>query len=489
MVAFSALLLATDSYGRPPQQLLYQSPDGTIYLHGTIDQTLEISMLLRKHGNQIDGEYMYANHRQAIPLKGEITSPAEYQLAELAPDGRVAARFKLSELAGAGHPCGTWESADGKRKLAVVLGEITSTQHELLLKVWETKPRIALLSVGENHSCVMRTLGASCWGVFPFMPSLATIGPGMVAQRALPNLVIDQTTTAVTTSSRRVCVLQSDSMRCAQPSDPKLPLPELTLILGFEHAVMTIGANERYSCGVVSGALKCWDGSSRAPSSLTEIIAAGVDRLSMGAPQCVVMASGGVKCWSIEYQQEKQRPRLVVEDVPGLNGGIRALSAVGFDEQHFACAVDAQGLKCWGNNFARPLGSRPGGPRNLPPAPIAGLETGVTAVSTELNHSCAIKEGRVYCWGGYNFLGELGEKTPANLGEIVEVSGIENATQIAVGPFYSCALTSDLRVLCWGDNEFGQTGNTSHDICKQPNGHADAIDIPCNRHPVEVRGL
>jgi alpha-tubulin suppressor-like RCC1 family protein len=115
------------------------------------------------------------------------------------------------------------------------------------------------------------------------------------------------------------------------------------------------------------------------------------------------------------------------------------------------------------------LGTGPGGVRNLPPAPIAGRETGVTAVATELNHSCAIKEGKVYCWGGYNFLGELGDGTPQALGDVVEVNGVENAAQIGVGPGYSCALTNDLRVLCWGDNELGQTGNTSHDVCKQPN--------------------
>src|SRR5262249_53300444 len=155
---------------------------------------------------------------------------------------------------------------------------------------------------------------------------------------------------------------------------------------------------------------------------------------------------------------------------------------------------DSQGLKCWGNNFARQLGRRSGGVgnlgvRDLPPARIAGLESGVTAVANELNHSCAIKDGGVYCWGGHNFLGELGEETPQALGEVVEVSGVENATQIGVGPGYSCALTSDLRIFCWGDNEFGQTGNISHDVCKQPNGKFDPIEIPCNRRPVEVRGL
>ena len=432
---------------------------------------------------------MYARHLKTISLKGEITATSEYQMEEIGPDGVVTGHFTLAESGGVGHFTGTWESADHKRRLPVALAEITFQQHLLLQRIWKSRQQIVALTAGPDHSCVFRTLGASCWGEIPLMPSLATRGPGMVAHRALPNLLIDDTIIALATASRRFCVLQSGSLRCAQPYDPKFPLHELTLIPGFEHDVSMIGANERYSCAVVSGALKCWDGSSLTPDSVKEIIPADVVRLSSGAPQCVINSSGTVKCWSIEYRQEEKRSIVLVRDISGLKGEIGAFSAAGFNEQHFACAVDSEALKCWGNNFGSPLGRRPGGVRNLPPAPIAGLEAGVTAVATELNHSCAVKDGKVYCWGGYNFLGELGSRTPQELGDVVPVDGVEKATQIAVGPRFSCALTGENRVFCWGDNEFGQTGNLSHDICKEPNGRAEAIETPCNRHPVEVRGL
>lgn len=471
------------------RQTLSQDTDSTFYFHGSIGQTLEVEMILARHGKQIDGSYVYASQRKLISLKGEMTTPAQYQLEESTPQGAVTGHFQLNELDGLGHLSGTWESPDHKRKLPVILGQITAQQHQLLQKIWDTKPQIVFLTVGSYHSCVLRTLGASCWGEFLLMPSLPTRGPDMIARRALPNLLIDGSILAVASASRRLCVLQSSSMRCAQPYDPKFAVPELTLIPGFEHDVTTIGVNQGYSCAVVSGALKCWDGSSLSPQSVTEILPSGVDRLSSGNPQCVILSSGGVKCWSIEYQQQQKRNQLVVQDISGLKGEIRVLSAAGSDEQHFACAVDSEGLKCWGNNLARQIGNRPGDVRNLPPAPIAGLETGVTFVSTELNHSCAIKDGKVYCWGSFNFLGELGDAKPAALGDVVEVPGIENANQVAVGPGYSCALTQDFRVFCWGDNEFGQTGNASHDICKEPNGHFDSIDTPCNRQPVEVRGL
>lgn len=487
LALFTLLVMAVTLCGKTSQHFP-ESEDETSYYHGTIDQTLEVEMILTRHGNQIEGTYAYARFRNTIPLKGQIIATTGYQIEEFDTNGAVRGHFNLNDM-GLGHLAGTWQGGERQQELSVVLGKITEQQHRLLHRIWDTKPQIAVLSVGPDHSCVLRTFGASCWGEIPLMPSLATRGPGMMAHRALPNLLIDDTTLAISTASRRLCVLQSASLRCAQPYDPKFPLAGLTLIPGFEHDVTMIGISERYSCAVAAGALKCWDGTSLSPDSVTEIIRSDVERLSSGDPQCAVLSGGSLKCWSIEYQQQEERNKLIVQDISGLKGEVRSLSAAGLDEQHFACAVDSEGLKCWGNNFAHPMGRRPGGVRNLPPAPIAGLETGVTAVSTELNHSCAIKEGKVYCWGGFNFLGELGDRTPQALGDVVEVSGIENANQISVGPRYSCALTGDNRVYCWGDNEFGQTGNVSHDVCREPNGKFDPIDTPCNRHPVEVLGL
>jgi len=192
----------------------------------------------------------------------------------------------------------------------------------------------------------------------------------------------------------------------------------------------------------------------------------------------------------MEYQPGEKRSKLVVQDIVGLKGEIRSLTATGADAQHFACAVDSEGLKCWGNNFGGPLGKRQGNPvRNLSPGPIAGLETGVSFVATNLDHSCAIREGKVYCWGGLNSVGQLGDGATKWVEGLVEVKGVENATQVAVGPRYSCALTSANKVLCWGGNEFGETGNASHDMCIEPQRNGDPIRTPCNLRPVEVRGL
>jgi Regulator of Chromosome Condensation (RCC1) repeat protein len=484
-------LLAAACFPLAAQQSLSEAKDGTYYLYGTIGRTLEVELTLAKKGKELEGSYVYANHQQPIALKGAVTKPYEYELDEAGPDGAVTGHFKLSELSGGpGAPIGTWEGGERKKKLTVVLSEIQSEQHQLLRKIWGSKLPITSLVAGFDHACALRSFGALCWGDVPLMPGIAIAGPEMIAYRALPNLLVDDKVAGFASGYHRLCIVQSGSLRCWQPYDPQLPLREPTLIPGFERSVTAIGASQTQICAVVGGALRCWNGASLSSESITQIIPAGVTGLSSGDPQCAIMSGGGLKCWSMEYQPQEKSSKLVVQDVVGLKGEIRSLSATGADAQHFACGVDSEGLKCWGNNFGGVIGKRPGNAvRNLPPAPIAGLETGVSFVATNLDHSCAIKEGKVYCWGGLNSVGQLGDGSAKFVEGIVEVKGVESATQVAVGPRYSCALTASGRIWCWGGNEFGETGSGSHDVCIEPQRAGDPIRTPCNLHPAQVRGL
>jgi alpha-tubulin suppressor-like RCC1 family protein len=50
----------------------------------------------------------------------------------------------------------------------------------------------------------------------------------------------------------------------------------------------------------------------------------------------------------------------------------------------------------------------------------------------------------------------------------VRVSGITTATQVSVGKRHACALLSDGRVKCWGDNRYGQLGDGGGDVNPTP---------------------
>ena len=86
-------------------------------------------------------------------------------------------------------------------------------------------------------------------------------------------------------------------------------------------------------------------------------------------------------------------------------------------------------------------------------------------------HSCALKQsGAVYCWGS-NKSGALARtfetdplcpegsicRAPRRVPKLVQI------VHIAAGDQFSCALDRFERVLCWGDNSYGQLGLTVHE--------------------------
>ena len=80
-------------------------------------------------------------------------------------------------------------------------------------------------------------------------------------------------------------------------------------------------------------------------------------------------------------------------------------------------------------------------------------------LSSGNGHSCALlADGTVSCWGNNNN-GQLGDGSLLNSSLPVAVSGVDNATAIAVGSLHSCALLADASVSCWGYNSAGQLGN------------------------------
>jgi hypothetical protein len=107
------------------------------------------------------------------------------------------------------------------------------------------------------------------------------------------------------------------------------------------------------------------------------------------------------------------------------------------------CARFGSGrVRCWGRNGAL-LGTHAGS--NVAGPPIAGLEDAVD-VSVGGDIACAVRAtGAVVCWGS------------AVAGGAGPVPGITTATQVSVGK-HTCVRTAESRVLCWGDNAWGQLG-------------------------------
>jgi hypothetical protein len=460
---------------------------GTVHYHGTIARQLEVQMTLTQEGTLLTGSYEYATRRKPIALRGRILPSGEFEIEELDPKGNPTAKFNLSSLQGVGHLNGTWQSK--QKKLTVVLGEITPSQFKHLNEMWAGDRLVRDIAVGPVSACALTDNGATCWGLVAGSPSLAPFGPEAIAYRALPNLLIPGDVTALALGEPTSCFIEHGGMYCWQPRSSSLRLTEPTLIPGFEQGITAIGIGGGYACAIASGSLKCWPGTALDSKTVITVIKSGVTRIAAGMPNCVV-ADGKVLRWTLgDHPTDKPEPE--IQEVQGLNGDIQALASYDLFYTKFACAVVAGSLQCWGDDIGNVLMGRRGKRsfRDVPPGVMPAMETGITDVSVENLNACAVRRGKVVCWGG-NWYGLSGDGTTSFTSGPIEVTLPSAATKVAVTSDYVCTSTADHHAWCWGNNEFGQTGNSSRDTCEIPNGKMpDPILTPCNKRPVEVRGL
>ncbi len=133
-----------------------------------------------------------------------------------------------------------------------------------------------------------------------------------------------------------------------------------------------------------------------------------------------------------------------------------------------ALASDSKAY-CWGNNTFGQLGDNSTTQRNSPVAVAQGaLPTGATIRQLVAGyfHICALaSDNKAYCWGS-NGNGELGDNsTTQRLTPVAVAQGALPAgatiRQLVAGYFYTCALASDNKAYCWGQNSFGQLGDNS----------------------------
>lgn len=102
------------------------------------------------------------------------------------------------------------------------------------------------------------------------------------------------------------------------------------------------------------------------------------------------------------------------------------------------------------------------------PAVAAEVLSKLSLIVSGEDHICAVTTDRkAVCWGN-NQYGQLGNGTTADSESPVEVSGLSNLAALAVGDGHTCAVMATGRVKCWGRNDMAQLADLSKRSSSKP---------------------
>ncbi|MGQ0799402.1 MAG: RCC1 domain-containing protein [Pseudomarimonas sp.] len=361
------------------------------------------------------------------------------------------------------------------------LGDGSSTERLTAVDVSGLGNGVAAISAGALHTCALSTGGGvKCWGY----NNVGQLGDGSNTNRLAPADVsgLGSGVAEISTGEGHTCALTTGGgVKCwgdnldGQLGDGNSSSRRSTPVdvSDLSSGVAAISAGDSHTCAqTTSGGVKCWGGkcdgqlgdgsrTQRLTAVAVSGLASGVDAISAGGSHtCALTTGGGVKCWGENVYGQlgdgSSTTRVTPVDVAGLGSDVAAISA-GF--RHTCALTRAGGLKCWGGNFNGELGDGSRTDR-LTPVDVAGLGSGVAAISTGTAHTCALTTaGGMKCWGG-NSSGVLGDGSSTTRVTPVDVAGLSSGVAaISVGGSHTCALTAGGGVKCWGNNFYGQLGD------------------------------
>lgn len=231
---------------------------------------------------------------------------------------------------------------------------------------------------------------------------------------------------------------------------------------------LAVGAN--HTCVTrTDGGVTCWgannqaqmgSGSSTPPApgytSVTIPGEAPLDAIYSGGEHLCVLTEDALSCWgrNNNNQIDPGAESLLAPHTMPVDG---PPGAVGLGLEH-SCVSEpgGPGVQCLGGNANDELG----GGGSLPIASDLPVALPIVALAIGDDHSCALADGRVWCWGSDTH-GQLGQNTVAGPTPMkTEVTLPSDAIAIAAGADHTCAaVAGGMAVRCWGRNNNGQIGD------------------------------
>ncbi len=297
-----------------------------------------------------------------------------------------------------------------------------------------------------DYTCAVNaTHGVYCWGA----NDKAQLGTGDLDPRSTPTRIPGLVADRVVAEFGRACAVRPDSVHCWGSGD--------------------FGDGKPFRREQV-------------PVAIRGIV--GFDELALGSAHGCILKGGEVHCWGLnasgqlgngeggcryEHELPATGRRLPPQECKHSPLPVRAIGLPAIVELRpggsFTHARDTAGqIWAWGQQ-GQTMDFGATNPSYRPHL-LAGLPEATPMVELDAggSHACArTRAGELWCWGN-NAFGQLGHPPlPRGSDEgPARVEGLPPVTAIALGFYFSCALTgtgADTRIWCWGDNGNGQLGD------------------------------
>lgn len=385
---------------------------------------------------------------------------------------------------------------------------------------------VAIAAHNSSHACALANNGGiACWGQNwngelgnPYIKT-GYQAPGASANIAVPVLGLPGPAKSIAVGSGDSCAIMAGdgSVWCwgdngsgqlgnGQRGQSINSVPQK--VVGLQGPAVSVSIGFFHTCAVLaSGQTSCWGlnadvdvlGDPSLPSytyELTPHLVPGLNGASAVSASsnstCVIdrnpqwVAGKGLSwvvspvCWGENGSAQSGQPNVPNSGPvpPSIMYSLSDLQSIAAGND-FACAVSAtQGLRCWGadasfgslgDNLACLVhapdgkdcataqsvvyfGGNPGGYANTV---AAGGGTGCVLLTN----------GTVWCWGDnlYGQIGTLNPKAPSTSFYAVKAFTYPNATGIAVGGDFACAIVNEgSNIQCWGRNDYGQLGDGTY---------------------------
>lgn len=349
-----------------------------------------------------------------------------------------------------------------------------------------SKTSVATVSAGNYHTMVILEDG-SLWGWGE--NSCGQLGDGTTTNKSTPVKIMDNVIYVSTGSNHTVAIKDDGSLwtwgdNCYGQLGDGTTINKSAPIKIMDNVIYVSAGDINTAVIKGDGSLWAWgqngsgqlgDGTTEDSCSPMRIMDDSVS-VSTGFHTMTIKRDGSLWAWGENSwgqlgdgtQKNKFTPTKIIDNAVSVSTGFTHTFALKNDGSLWAWGAEfpsgaVAGESSGDSSYNSPI---------LGDTAISGSGTpvrimdNVVSVSTNFNHTMAIKtDGSLWAWG-YNSYGQLGDGTTTDKSTPTKI--MENVVSISAGLRHTVAIKSDGSVWVWGDNSYGQLGDGSTTASSTP---------------------